>query len=139
MNYKENLSEIMSLHSKLRRKHGSATHCESKKCEGKSTIYEWALKKGHEYSDNPKDYKQLCRSCHRRYDLTEEKLNKANKNLWWAQDDNKYPSMIKINQKKADEIRKLFKSGVRVKLLMKKYNMSEPAVYDVINRKSWNN
>jgi hypothetical protein len=43
--------------------------------------YEWALEKGHSYSDDPKDYLQLCPSCHRKYDLTPELIKKHSDRL----------------------------------------------------------
>jgi hypothetical protein len=55
-------------HYYLRTKHGKANKCESKKCSGVSKKYEWALKKGKEYSFNKNDYLQLCKSCHSKYD-----------------------------------------------------------------------
>jgi hypothetical protein len=57
------------LHYSLRSKHGNAIKCEFKDtCNGKSKTFEWALKKGRKYSDNPDDYYQLCKSCHAKYD-----------------------------------------------------------------------
>lgn len=83
LTYKKDRREIQSFHSLLRYNHGSATKCENKKCKNKSFIYEWALKRGHKYSATPSDYLQLCRSCHRKYDLTPKKRQLAIKNLWW--------------------------------------------------------
>lgn len=53
------------------------------KCRGKATVYDWALKKGYEYERKRENFLRLCRSCHRRYDLTEEKKKQAIENLWW--------------------------------------------------------
>ena len=60
---------------------GKPTYCMSNFCEGKSTTFEWCLKTGRKYTHNPKDYLWLCRSCHRRYDLTLSKRLQAIKNL----------------------------------------------------------
>lgn len=71
------------LHTANRKSFGKASKCENKKCKypkinqngiiyNSPKRYEWALRKGHEYSRNIKDYLQLCPSCHRLYDL--EKL-----------------------------------------------------------------
>jgi hypothetical protein len=87
-------------HSWLRLHHGKATKCENKLCvyprvdsygkvEEKPRRYEWALIKGKVYSRSPEDYMQLCVSCHRRYDFTEEirrKMSEArvkNPTLYW--------------------------------------------------------
>jgi hypothetical protein len=59
---------IHLLHLSLNSKHGKASRCENSACERVSHHYDWALKKGHNYSDDPKDYFQLCRICHCRYD-----------------------------------------------------------------------
>lgn len=71
-------SAITYLHKKLANKHGKAIKCEMCKVEGRSK-YEWALKKGKEYSANPDDYMQLCCSCHRKYDYTEQQKSKISK------------------------------------------------------------
>jgi hypothetical protein len=54
-----------------------------KGCEGKSIWFDWAKKEGKKYERNRDNFLRLCRSCHRRYDLTPEKRKKAIKNLWW--------------------------------------------------------
>lgn len=71
------------MHCYLRKNHGRPTYCSNDKCQKVSKIFEWCLKTGRKYSHNPDDYLWLCRSCHRRYDLTEEKKEQAVKNLWW--------------------------------------------------------
>ena len=61
--------EYHRLHYSLRTKHGKANRCDFKDtCNQKSKAYGWALKKGNNYSDNPNDYYQLCKSCHSKYD-----------------------------------------------------------------------
>lgn len=70
-------------HQWLNQNIGNPTHCSNKDCKGKSKIYEWCLKIGHEYTHDPKDYLWLCRSCHRAYDLTPQKREQAIKNLRW--------------------------------------------------------
>lgn len=61
--------EYHRAHYYLRTNHGKANKCESKECLGVSRNYEWALKKGKEYSFNKDDYLQLCKSCHSKYDF----------------------------------------------------------------------
>lgn len=72
----------------------TAVHCwlnvvygKPKKCEhcgttDESKVYEWA-NKDHKYRRVREDFKRLCRSCHRKYDLTPDKKEKAIKNLYW--------------------------------------------------------
>ncbi len=65
--------EHVRLHQKLRKFYGSASKCENEDCQIKSPKrFEWALRKGHIYSDKAEDYIQLCCSCHRKYDMKED-------------------------------------------------------------------
>lgn len=68
-----------AIHLWLRAKYGNPDHCENKYCvyprknqRGKlmtaPSRFEWALKRGKEYSRNKEDYLQLCTSCHGLYD-----------------------------------------------------------------------
>jgi hypothetical protein len=66
---------INYLHKRLSKKYGKAIKCEMCGSEGRSK-YEWALKKGRGYSDNQEDYMQLCCSCHRTYDYTQDQKKK---------------------------------------------------------------
>ncbi len=81
--YKTDLKSIQCKHSYLRNNFGKATFCMNELCEKKSKRFEWCKKTECEYTFNPDDYIWLCRSCHRKYDLTPEKKEKAIKNLWW--------------------------------------------------------
>lgn len=70
-------SKIANLHKRLAKKHGKASKCENEYCKSiNPKRFEWALKKGNTYSDNPNDYMQLCPSCHRLYDYTDAQRQK---------------------------------------------------------------
>jgi len=67
--------------SNVENKHYSAVHWwlrkngkEKKECNhcGKINNLEQALKTGEKYEKNPDNFIILCRSCHRKYDMTEE-------------------------------------------------------------------
>lgn len=60
--------QVHNFHAKLNRLHGRATRCQNPQCPGISKKFDWALRKGCKYSADPKDYLQLCRSCHVIYD-----------------------------------------------------------------------
>jgi hypothetical protein len=60
------------LHYWLRTTYGKATKCEMSGCNRKSKNYGWALIHPHKYEYNRENYWQLCKSCHSKYDLTEE-------------------------------------------------------------------
>jgi len=57
--------------------YGKASKCENKDCTFKNPKrYEWALIKGNEYEKNINNFMQLCCSCHRKYDYTDEHRKK---------------------------------------------------------------
>src|SRR6476620_6025827 len=68
-------TEYARLHRELAKKYGKACICEGENCSGISLKYDWALRKGCNYSENKEDYLQLCKSCHRKYDFTEAQRN----------------------------------------------------------------
>lgn len=74
-NFDKNPS-VKAIHKWINRHFGKADHCENENCEGKSNWFEWALLRGCEYARDIKVFKQLCRSCHTKYDMTDER--KAN-------------------------------------------------------------
>ncbi|MEK6884929.1 MAG: hypothetical protein AABY22_35185 [Nanoarchaeota archaeon] len=71
------------VHKWLDVNYGKLRTCEGNDCRKKSFTYEWCLKTGFKYERKRENFLRLCRSCHRRYDLTEEKKKQAIKNLWW--------------------------------------------------------
>lgn len=80
--WKGDRASYPAIHTWLIRNHGKATHCENPKCNKKSKIYEWSLKKGYKHSHNIKHYLQLCKSCHHIYDMTDKirkKISESNK------------------------------------------------------------
>jgi len=72
------------VHKWLKVNFGKADKCENPKCKcPKPKQYEWALKKRHRYEYKRKNFIKLCSSCHKKYDMTEEKRLKVLKNLIW--------------------------------------------------------
>lgn len=78
MNRQQQISrrEYDKIHYWLRRTFGSATKCEDENCQKKSKTYQWALLKGKEYIKKRENFIQLCKSCHTKYDFTEESFKK---------------------------------------------------------------
>lgn len=74
---------VYSKHMWLYRNYGKADHCENPDCKGKSEWFDWCLKRGCRYEKKRESYLMLCRRCHRKYDMTPDKRDKAVKNLWW--------------------------------------------------------
>lgn len=81
-NYKKIVGKA-HVHGWLSVNYGNEKKCEGKDCRGTATWYDWALIHGKKYERKRKNFKRLCRSCHRRYDLTPEKREQAIKNLIW--------------------------------------------------------
>lgn len=69
-----------NIHQNIRYRHGKASKCQNPLCENKSVNFEWALIKGRNYTEDIKDYMQLCVSCHRKYDYTDSQRKKISDN-----------------------------------------------------------
>lgn len=75
----------------------------------------------------------LCRSCHRKYDMTKEKRQKAIKNLnWKGKDKGKM-----LNENQVIEIRQLFKGGMAKKAIARKYYIDPANVREIVKYKIW--
>jgi len=79
--WKGNNVGYKALHGWINTNFGKANFCEFDDCRKKSSKFEWALKKGREYSRERMDYFSLCVSCHRKYDKTEISKAKTSKTL----------------------------------------------------------
>ena len=75
------ITEYQAIHHWLKINYGRASKCESKECVGKSQNYQWAKKTGKVYARRRSHFLQLCRSCHSKYDFTEEMRRKISKAL----------------------------------------------------------
>lgn len=60
--------------------YGKADRCETKDCKNKPKRFEWALIKAKPLEKNIENFMQLCASCHRKYDFTEETRKKDRHN-----------------------------------------------------------
>jgi hypothetical protein len=70
--WKDDEASYSAVHTWLIKNYGKADLCEEKTCKGKSKNFEWALIHGKEYTHNRKNFRKLCKSCHRKYDFTNE-------------------------------------------------------------------
>lgn len=70
-NYNGKKYAYSTIHNWLHNNYGSATKCENSKCLKRSKRFNWANISG-EYRRDLKDWEQLCVSCHRLKDYTEE-------------------------------------------------------------------
>ena len=70
---------MSAMHKWLDVAYGKPRFCESCGSQDKRR-YDWANING-EYKRDKEDYLRLCTSCHRKFDMTEEKRQQAIKNL----------------------------------------------------------
>jgi len=75
--YSENPT-VSAVHRWINKWYGRATKCESKKHDHSQPVkkFDWALIHGKKYEKNRWNFKQLCRSCHTKYDFTDERRKK---------------------------------------------------------------
>lgn len=76
----EERRNYVNVHCWLKNNYGKATKCEHCGRTDRNR-YEWALKRECEYVKDVNCFLQLCRHCHKRYDLTEETINKFRKRM----------------------------------------------------------
>lgn len=69
------------VHHWLRNNHGKANYCEGKECSGKIKKYEWAKKNDKEYECVRDNFMQLCISCHRKYEVTDEERKRRSERM----------------------------------------------------------
>jgi hypothetical protein len=61
-----------AIHKWIYKNYGKAIKCENIDCEKRSNDFEWALSKGKKYEYKRENFIQLCKSCHIKYDFTEQ-------------------------------------------------------------------
>lgn len=59
------------IHIWLKDNYGKASQCQNINCKSVSKNYDWAKLRGVEYKRNRSNFIQLCKSCHRKYDVNE--------------------------------------------------------------------
>ena len=74
-------NEYYSVHNKLVYRYGKANKCQGKNCTKKSKTFDWALLKGKKYIVKIDNFIMLCRSCHVKYDMTNERRHKNRINM----------------------------------------------------------
>ncbi len=83
-NWKGEEASYLAKHNRIKVRFGKADKCEGKNCKKITKFYEWANKSGL-YLTKRSDWIKLCRSCHRSYDMTPEKIyiqSKRMKKYW---------------------------------------------------------
>jgi len=78
-NWKGKKAGYTSIHIWLKTNHGKADKCENLDCIGKSKIYDYALLRNKEYDHKRENFIKLCRSCHKKYDLSNNFFININK------------------------------------------------------------
>lgn len=96
---KQEQNNYANIHVMLVYRHGKAIKCENPDCKSVSPKrYEWALRKGREYSHNISDYIQLCPSCHRKYDMTDIIRNNISKSKSGIPRPNRRKKILQANR-----------------------------------------
>lgn len=127
------VSEYNKIHKQVIKKYGNASKCESTSCNYPNPKrFEWALKKGHQYSENIEDYLQLCPSCHRKYDFTEKE--RENKSFPLR---GELGPRAKLNDCQVMEIYSLLAMSVRVVEIAGKYGVSTETIADIKRGDCW--
>lgn len=82
-NWNGGSAHYRSVHMTLKKRYGKPLFCENREnrlfpffCSEKCNIFDWAKKSDSKYTALREDYYQLCRSCHKKYDLTYATDNK---------------------------------------------------------------
>lgn len=76
--YEDKTRSYAAIHWYIRKTYGNAYYCEASDCLKISQRYEWSnISKL--YSLDRSDWKQLCKSCHSKMDMTEKGYNNLNK------------------------------------------------------------
>jgi hypothetical protein len=71
--------EYSAIHQWITKRYGKATKCDH--CHIVGSKYEWALRKGLPYKKEINHFVQLCVSCHKKYDETDQRRYKISKAL----------------------------------------------------------
>ena len=97
----------------------------------------WALKKPHKYERKRKNFFGLCNKCHRSYDKT----NQWNRNISLSKIDTQHGERnpnCKHKIKDIKIIRKLYKQGISMRELAKRFNYKgHTSICKIINNKQW--
>ena len=75
-NWRGDNIHMVTVHDWLNNNYGKPKMCEGEKCRENSNNYDWCLKKGLKHERKRNNYLRMCKSCHRRYDITEEELKR---------------------------------------------------------------
>lgn len=135
-NYKKVVGKSQ-VHRWMDKHYGRPQVCEMENCSRKCIWFDWALKTGKKYERDKDNFLRLCRSCHRRYDLTPEKRRQAMKNLVSFKKGHKLAS--KLTKKDANKIRELVLQGIERSVVARRYKITESNVYYIVNNLTWKN
>jgi len=122
----DNATNLTTFHKRVENELGKPNKCEICGRTDKDTVYDWGNLTGN-YNDI-NDYKRMCRSCHKKYDLA--RLGKGLitlKELPLSERDKKIVSSIAIKWVK-DELRKIDEGEDETSLMsgfMQFFNLSE--------------
>jgi len=70
------IKNYSSIHHWLYKYYGKANHCDNPNCKHICNKFEWAVIHEKDYDYNIENFKQLCTSCHQKYDNQFDKWKK---------------------------------------------------------------
>jgi len=124
-------SNYNRVHKWIRSHYGNAIKCENKDCQyRKPKRFEWALITGKKYEKNINNFIQLCCSCHRKYDFTEEARKKQKKKASRKRPYRRKP----VLQKSVDG--KLIRSHLGIKDASSATGISRTAIANVLSNRA---
>lgn len=127
-NWKKDNVSYIGLHDWIRTTLGSPKECWECGIKDPNKTYDWAnISKEYKRSNGIKDWKRVCRSCHRKLDP--ESIRRG-------EDNNK----TKLTKEQVIKIRKLYRykdSKYGTYGLAKIFNVGQYCIWTIINRKHW--
>jgi hypothetical protein len=108
--------EYNKIHKWIKKVYGKANRCEN--CESifvsHTKHYEWAKLKGKKYEQKRENFWQLCKSCHRKYDVTEQtrlKLSNGRKGMIFSLATRKKMSIFRKGRKRSEKDKLSIREG----------------------------
>lgn len=132
-------SEIKMIHHWLYRKYGKPQICENPKCTNTSKT-EYCLIAGKKYARNRKNFRNLCKSCHRKYDYMSgllENQRKACGRIGKMTGNKNGKVRCKFSIKDIKDIRKYCQRGHQQKYIAAYYKVDPSTISLICNNKTY--
>lgn len=135
--YEQLKGGYQAIHKWLTAHYGKANKCENEDCKGVSLKFHWAKKQGCKYDYKRENFLMLCISCHRKYDITKEQVERMRATKKSQKRFGELSGYHKLNWKIVGQIRALYQSGVNGAEIAKKFGISYSSALNIIKKKQW--